>query len=170
MLHIVVLVALLGGPSLPAPTAAHRLELHIVATSPSAGPYAAELAERILWEAHHHGLDPSLFAAICYLESRYLLYPHGGSPETHLAALWQVYPSDVWLLQSRAVRLRLSRSVVVSTWRAAVILLRHVRRCGDGPACYCRYNRTPCRRGYIVALYRQARVIREVLMHHGRPR
>lgn len=155
--------------SSPAPsTQASRLAWHITTTSPSAAPYARDLATRILWESRHHGLDPALFAAICYLESRYRLYPHGGSSSTHLASLWQVYPSDVWLLQSRAVRLRLSWSVVVSTWRAAMILLGHVRRCGDGPACYCRYNRTPCRRGYIVSLYRQARVIREVLM--GRPR
>ncbi len=165
------LVLALAIASSPAPsTLASRLAWHIMTTSPSAAPYAAELARRIIWEAEHHGLDPALFAAICYLESRYRLYPHGGSPTTHLTALWQVYPSDVWLLQSRAVRLRLSRSVVVSTWRAAMILLGHVRRCGDGPACYCRYNRTPCRRGYIVSLYRQARAIREVLMHHGRPR
>jgi len=161
MLHIAMIaLAVLSRPTPTTP--AHRLAAHIVETSPSAAPYAQELAERILWESQHYGLDPALFAAIGYLESRYRMYPHGGRPETHLASLWQVYPSTAWLTIPRAERMRLSRSVVVSTGRAALILARHVRG-RSGAAVYARYNRTPPRRSYIVALYRRARVIRAVL-------
>ena len=163
MIATLVCALVLGGPTLPARTPAHRLAHHIVSVSPSAAPYADELADRILWEAAHYRLDPALFAAIAYLESRYRLYPHGGGPGTHLAALWQVYPTEDWLRIPRAERLRLSRSVVVSTSRAALILARHVGRGPHAPATYCRYNRTPCRRGYLVALYKRAKIIRAAL-------
>lgn len=147
-----------------APTPADRLADWIASTSPRAAPYAGELAARILYESQVHDLDPALFAAIGYLESRYRLYPHGGGPQTHQAALWQVYPSREWLAIPRAQRLRLSQSLVWSTWRAASILAYHVSRCrGGGPACYCRYNRRPCRRGYMVALYQRGREIRRIL-------
>lgn len=162
MLAVLLAAALCAGP-VPL-TRTDRLAQYIVEVSPEAEPYAVELAARIVWEARHYRLDVALFAAIGYLESRYLLYPHGGGPGTHLAAPWQVYPTPDWLRIPRAERMRLSRSVVVSTGRAALVLANHVRRCRvTGPACYCRYNRRPCRRGYIVALWRQARVIRAAL-------
>lgn len=146
---------------------AERLAAYIANVSPEAEPYAMELSERILFESVTRGLDPALFAAIGYLESRYLLYPDGGEPETHLAAPWQIYPTREWLLISRVERMDLSRDLTVSTWRAAVILTWHVARRRRGPRhtarVYCRYNRTPCRRGYRAELFRQARIIREVV-------
>jgi hypothetical protein len=161
MLPAILAAAIFAGPTAPT-TRTDRLAAYIITVNPRA-EHARELAERIVWEADSRGLDVAMFAAICYLESRFRLYPHGGGPETHLAAPWQVYPSKEWLLIPRAQRLRLSRDVVVSTWRAATILAHHVARCGNASACGCRYNRVPCRRSYIVALYRQTKVIRSVI-------
>ncbi len=165
LITAVLCAVVLGGPTLPPRTPAQRLAIHITDVSPSASPYAVELAERIMFEAGHYGLDPALFAAIGFIESRFRLYPYNGRPETTLASPWRIYPTEEWLLIPRATRLRLSRDIVVSTARAALILARHVRRCKGGPVCYARYNRTPPRRGYIVALYRRARILRRIL--HG---
>jgi hypothetical protein len=166
LITYILALAITSGPI--APSRAERLAGYIVKTSPKAAPYAREMAERILFEADTRGLDPAMFAAIGYMESRYLLYPHGGKPETHLAAPWQIYPTREWLEISRAQRMVLSRDLAVSTWRAANILSWHVSRVRRGrnphtPATYCRYNRTPCRRGYRAELWKQSRIIREVV-------
>lgn len=152
--------------SQPVPSSrADRLATYIVSVSPTAAPYALELAERILYEATAQRLDPALLAAVCQSESWYQLYPRGG-PGTHLAGLWQVYPDATWLAIPRARRLELQRSVVVSTWRAASILAYHVASCGaQTPACYARYQSggPVVRRGYVVGLYLRARALRAVL-------
>lgn len=136
------------------------LAVHVVQVHPGAAPYADELAERIRAEAHHFGLDVALLAAIAEIESRY----HLRQPGEQLASVWQVYPGPLWLRIPRAERLVLQADLVVATWRAAVIVAHHVSRCrGAGPACYCRYNRRPCRRSYIAELYQRARTIRAAI-------
>ena len=161
MLAVVAVIAALMVS--PAPSGG-KLEAHIVRVHPGAAPYAGELAARIKAEAGHFGLDVPLFAAICEIESRYHLYQPGRRPADSLASIWQIYPDADWLAIPRMQRQRLSRDLVVATWRAAVILAYHVSRCRvRGPACYCRYNRQPCRRGYIAELYKRARVIRAAL-------
>ncbi len=162
----ILALAITSGPI--APSRAERLADHIISVSPKAQPYAREMADRILFESDTRGLDPALFAAIGYLESRYLLYPHGGKPETHLAAPWQILPTREWLTISRGERMAYSRDLVISTWRAATILSWHASRVRRGrnphaAAVYCRYNRTPCRRGYRAELFRRAELIREVV-------
>lgn len=153
---------ILAGPTKPL-TQEDRLAAYILEVNPRATYDTGELARRIIFEAQAHRLDVALFAAIGYIESRFRLYPHGGGPRTHQAALWQVYPDETWLLVPRPQRMELSRNLTWSTWRAATILAHLIGRSPHTPATYCRYNRRPCRRSYIVALYRQAKRIRAVL-------
>ena len=130
---------------------------------------AAELAERIIYEANHYGLDVALFAAIAWSESWYQLSARGTSGER---GLWQVYPDADWKRQSRVDQRHWTRHIVLSTWRAATIVAHFAARHGHTAASYCHYNSgyAHCRRSYRAALRTRARAIRRALMMYGRPR
>lgn len=170
MLHMLLAAAIFAGPTKPL-TTQDRLASYIVSVHVGAAQYADLLAERILWESQVHGLDPALFAAICYVESRYHLYQPGHDPRYHLASLWQIYPDSRWLKISRIRRMILSRDVVLSTFRAAALVAYWASRCGHTASCYAHYQSGYAKvsRGYVVALYSAAKTIRRHIHHGAQP-
>jgi hypothetical protein len=164
-LFLAVAIAIAPPPS----TQAERLASYIVHTYHASESYADELAERIVWESSHYGLDPSLLTAICHLESWFSLMARGTSGER---GLWQIYPDRTWRRMKPIDQRYWTWHIVISTWRAATIVAHWARRYGHSADAYCHYNSgyAPCRRGYVHKLRVRSEAIRRVLMMHGRPR
>ena len=161
MTAIILALAVTVAPP-PEPTQAEKLAGYIVTIYHGADSYAPELAERIIYEAEHFGLDVALLAAIAYNESWYQLSAKGTSGER---GLWQVLPDSDWRKMSRADQRHWTRHIVISTWRAASIVAHHAARCGHSAACYCHYQSgyAKCRRSYSGALTTRSRAIRKAI-------
>lgn len=170
-MHALLLALAIATAPAPEPTQAERLAGYITTVYHGADSYALELAQRIIWEADHHRMPVEMLAAVCHNESWFQLTAKGTSGER---GLWQVYPDEDWRRMSRLNQRHWARDIVYSTYRAAAILAYHLHRCGAHTAtcagAYNSGNHWHVRRGYVARLQTRSRAIREVLMHHGRPR
>jgi hypothetical protein len=171
-----------------------RLAAHIVTIQPRAVLYARPLANAIHREAARHHLDPTVLAAIVWMESWYDRRAKGSDLER---GLWQIYPrasylglywevyrrsnripsrwNRPWYKLSVATRQDITRDVEIGTVLAVELMSVFVRHCRrkhrdhrrpTDP--YAHYNsgfRWP-RPGYSYKLWRRTQIVRRAV---GRP-